>query len=66
MIQDTSAPPPLSAKECLFCGGSTEGKSRAREHILSQDLLREFSLARELIQHSQVRTVDGDFSGGHV
>jgi hypothetical protein len=56
----------LSTKECLFCGGTTEGRSRAREHILSQDLLREFSLARELMQHSQVRTVDGDFSGGHV
>lgn len=53
-------------KNCMFCGGSTEGKNRAKEHILSQDLLREFSLAKKLLEHSQFRTVDGMFSGGHV
>lgn len=53
-------------KNCMFCGGSTEGKNRAKEHILSQDLLREFSLAKKSLEHSQFRIVDGMFSGGHV
>jgi hypothetical protein len=53
-------------KNCMFCGHGYSGKKRGKEHILSQDLLREFHLSKEPLVHSEFMAIDGNFSGGHI
>jgi hypothetical protein len=53
-------------KKCMFCNDRCSGAKRAKEHIFPQHLLREFSLQKEKLDHSQFRIVKSDFSGGHI
>jgi hypothetical protein len=53
-------------KKCIFCNGDCSGKKRAREHIFPQHLLRELSLLKEKLDHSQFKVVKSGFSGGHI
>lgn len=53
-------------KNCIFCDQDYSDGKRAKEHIFSKDLLREFSLLKENLAHSAFRSVKGDFSGGHI
>lgn len=56
----------MSTKRCMFCQGDVSGGKRAKEHIIPRHLQKEFSILKKKLSHSQFKTVDGEFSGGHI
>jgi hypothetical protein len=53
-------------KVCIFCKGGLSGKKRGKEHILSQHMIDEFDIRKDIVGHSAFSSVKSGFNGGHM